>query len=232
MSLDPFEIILDQLDKNVGSLENQSRLIQPLVSEFRSDGIAFNPASISPTSQVNAAMADFTPDAIGAGVSDIEPINEFVDDCLAEAVAGIRRYIADILENMEDGIDLIDSILALAENLLMKQLQNIWKLVDSIQSLISSLDIKITCITSKDETGKYTAQVEAIENRMDTVIDDLYLADDGSFDNDKMMTGFNNDLQVNLDSYKSRSDHVQSQIADNIETTVNIPTTVNPSSRF
>ena len=189
-------------------------------------------ASISPTSQVNAAMADFTPDAIGAGVTDIAPINEFIDDCLAEGVAGIRRYVADILENVEDGIDLIDSILALAENLLMKQLQKIWKLVDSIQSLISSLDIKITCITSKDDTGKYTAQVQAIQNRMDTVIDDLYLADDGSFDNDRMMDGFDNDLQVNLNTYKSASDSLQSNIADNIETTVNIPTTVNPSSRF
>ena len=194
--------------------------------------MVFDPADISPTSQVNAAMDDFTPDAIGAGVSDIAPVNEFVDDCLAEAIAGIKRYVADILENMEDGIDLIPSILELAENLLMKQLQKIWKLVDSIQSLISSLDIKITCITSKDDTGKYAAQVQDIQNRMDTVIDELYLADDGSFDQDKLMDGFDNDLQVNLNTYKSRSDHVQSQITDNIETTVNIPTTVNPSSRF
>ena len=114
----------------------------------------------------------------------------------------------------------------------MKLLQRIWKLVDSIQSLINSLDIKITCITSKDDTGKYTAQVQAIEDRMDVVIDDLYLADDGSFDNDRMMDGFNNDLKVNLDSYKSRSNDLQSEIGDNIETTVNIPTTVNPANRF
>ena len=232
MSLDPFEIILGQLDKNVGSLETQSRLIHPLVEQYRADGLGFNPANISPSSQVNAAMADFTPDAIGAGTTDIEPINEFIDDCLAEAAAGIRRYIKDILQNIEDGIDLIASILALAENLLMKLLQRIWKLVDSIQSLINSLDIKITCITSKDDTGKYTAQVQAIEDRMDVVIDDLYLADDGSFDNDRMMTGFNNDLQSNLNSYKSRSDDLQSEIGDNIETTVNIPTTVNPANRF
>jgi hypothetical protein len=67
---------------------------------------------------------------------------------------------------------------------------------------------------------------------MDVVIEDLYLADDGSFDNDRMMDGFNNDLQSNLNSYKSRSDELQSEIADNIQTTVNIPTTVNPANRF
>jgi hypothetical protein len=232
MSLDPFEIIIDQLDKNVSSLENQSTLIKPLVSQFREDGLDFNINDISSSSIVNSAMDDFTPDAIGAGVTDIAPINDFIDDCLAEAVGGIRRYINDILQNVEDGIDLIDSILALAENLLMKALQRIWKLVDSIQSLISSLDIKITCITSKDDTGKYTDQIQNIENRMDVVIDDLYLADDGSFDSDRLMGGFNGDLQSNLNSYKSRSDDLQSEIDENIQTTVNIPTTVNPSNRF
>jgi hypothetical protein len=232
MSLDPYEIILGELDKNVGSLENQSRLIQPLVDEYRSEGITFNPGDISPSVQVENAMADFTPEAIGAGPTDIEPINEFIDDCLAEGIAGIKRYIRDLLENIENGIDLIQSILDLAENLLMKLLQRIWKLVNSIQSLINALDTKITCITSKAGGAPYLGQVQDIQDRMDVVIDDLYLSDDGSFDNDRLMTGFDNDLQSNLNRYKNRSDDLQGEIEDNIETTVNIPTTVNPVNRF
>jgi hypothetical protein len=232
MSLDPFEILLGDLNKNVSVLENQSRLIQPFVSKFRSEGLGFNPADISPASEVESAMADFTPEAIGAGKSDIEPINEFVDDCLAAALAGIKRYVREILKNIEDGIDLIQSILDLPESILMKQLQKIWRLCSDIKSLISSLDIKITCITSKDDTGKYTQQVEDIQNRIDTVIDDLYLADDGSFDDEKLMTGFDNDLKVNMITYKSRADSLQNEINENIETTVNVPTTLNPKNRF
>jgi hypothetical protein len=138
MTLDPFEIIIGQLDKNIASLENQSSLIQPVVDSFRADGLAFNPSNISPGATVDAAMAAYTPDAIGAGTTDIEPINEFIDDCYNQAFAGIKRYIDSLLQNLEDGIDLISEILALAENLLMKALQRIWKLVESIASLISS----------------------------------------------------------------------------------------------
>jgi hypothetical protein len=92
--------------------------------------------------------------------------------------------------------------------------------------------LSITCITSKDEAGKYTAQVEALEARMDTVVDDLYLSDEGSFDADILMTGFNSDLKTNLIKFKTRSDALQVDIQENVETTVNIPTTVNPANRF
>ena len=231
-NLDPFEIILGTLDKNVTGLERQSRLIKPEVDSFRTDGLGFNPGDISPSNTVNSALAEYTPEAISAGPTDITPINSFIDDCLAEAVAGFRRYANNILNTMEDGIDLIDAILALAENLLMKQLQKIWKLVNSIQSLISASDLQITCITSKDDLGEYTAQVQNIQDRMDQVIDDLFLADDGSFDEDRLVTGFNVDLGNNLKAYKARSDELQNEIQVNIEDTANIPTTINPRNRF
>ncbi len=230
-NLDPYEILLSTLDKNVTGLERQSRLIKPQITSFRTDGLGFT-EDISPINTVNAAMDEYTPEAIKAGPTDIEPINEFINDCLAEAVAGFRRYINNILNTIEDGIDLIDAILALAENLLMKQIAKITKLVNSIQSLISAADTQINCITSLDDIGKYTAQVELIENRMDDVIDDLYLADDGSFDEDRLMTGFNVDLKNNIKAFDARSIELQAEIQDNITETVNIPTTINPRNRF
>ena len=86
--------------------------------------------------------------------------------------------------------------------------------------------------SSADQEGKYTAEVEALESRIDTVTGDLYLDDDGSFNHEKLIAGFDNGLQGNLDRYKARSDDLQLEIEEDIETTVNIPTTVNPKRKY
>lgn len=228
-TVNPFETILGTLDKNVGVLESKSSSIKPSVDTFRSDALGFNPFDISSSEVVDTAMNAWTPDVIGAGVTDIEPINQFADDCLAEALAGIRRYLKDILGNIESGVDLIEDI---PERFLMKLLQKIKSLVADISNVISACDIKIECITSKDEAGYYTGRVQEIQDRINVVIDDLYLADNGSFDIDKLTTGVDGDLTNNLKAFKDRSDELQSEVQDNITTTVNLPTTVNPSNRF
>ena len=231
-NLDPFQIILDALDKTVGTLEKQSRTILPFVASFREQGLAFLPENISPYSQIESALSAFTKEAICASKTDLEPINDFVEDCLNDALRGVLRYLRDILGNLEDAMDLIAEILALAEYLLMKLLQKLWKLGRDIYRLIGGIDGKIQCITSLDGTGKYAAQVDALEQRVDTVIDDLYLAEDGSFDHDRLMTGFNADLKTNLDAYKNRSDALQLEIQADVDEVVNFPATVNPKSKY
>ena len=49
---------------------------------------------------------------------------------------------------------------------------------------------------------------------------------------EKLTTGFDVGLQRNLDSYKLRSDDLQTEIEKDIETTVNIPATVNPKRNY
>ena len=71
-----------------------------------------------------------------------------------------------------------------------------------------------------------------MEQRVNTVQDDLYLADDGSFDSDRLMTGINQDLYYNLDAYKQRSDRLQVEIQDDVDDVINLPATVNPKRNY
>jgi hypothetical protein len=229
MAIDPFQTILDGLDKKVGVLERQSNSIKPEVDSFRNDALGFDPGDINSSATVNAAMAAWTPESIGAGVTDIAPINDFVEDCLADALAGISRYLKNILGNVEEGVDAVTD---LAEKPLWQALQRIWTLVADINRLISALDIKISCVTNNDDLGDYTGQIEAIQDRIDTVIGDLYLADDGSFDVDTITTGINSQLADNMKAFTDRSTQLQEEIRTNVETTVNLPTTLNPRNRF
>lgn len=231
-TLDPFQIVIDSTSSKINSLEKQSNLIVPEVTSFRTEGLGFNPANISPTATVNSAMNDFTADAICAGSSDLDPINQFTGDCLNEALAGVRRYTQDILGNIEDGIDLISSILALPENTLMKQIQKLKNLTSNISALINSIDLKIECITSLDESGVYTSQIQDLQDRVTAVTDALYLDADGSFNADLLMDGFEADLKTNVVIYQNRATALQGEIEEGIETTLKIPATINPRSRF
>ena len=231
-TLDPFQILLDASDRTVGTLEKQARDILPFVTAFREQGDAFDPNDVSQASVVDAALREFTKEAICASKTDLEPIDQFIEDCLNDILRAVRQYVNDMLGNIEDGIDLIQDILDLPENALMKLLQKIWKLCNDIKNLIGGIDGKLQCVTIADTEGKYTDQVEALETRVDTVTDDLYLDDDGSFNHEKLMTGFDTYLQQNLTSYKNRSDDLQVEVEEDIETTVNIPSTVNPKRKF
>ena len=123
-TLDPFQIILDNIDRTTTTLERQARDILPDVTDFRNEGEGFIEGDISPSETVDNAMTAFTKEAICASKTDLEPINQFIEDCLNDALRGVRQYLNEILGNVEDGIDLIEEILALPEKNLMQLLQN------------------------------------------------------------------------------------------------------------
>lgn len=231
-TLDPLQTILDQTSTKIFTLERQARGIKPFVDIFRTVGSAFPPALISPESTVNSALNEFTAEAICASSTDLAPINDLVEDCLGDALRGVKGYLSGILGKIEDGIDLIADILALPENVLMKQLQKIWKLCDDIAGLINSLDGKIQCVSTSSQGALYQSQIDDLNDRIDTVIDDLYLADDGSFDHERLMTGFHADLQTNIDSYKTRSENLQQEIQDEVSSTVDLTAMINPKNYF
>lgn len=231
-TLDPYQTILDNASKITKTLENQAGGILPLVHTFRELGDAFPAEDISPTSAVNSALDKMTADALCAGKTDLAPINDLAEDCLNDALRGVRKYINDILGNMGDGIDLIADILALPENLLMKLFQKLWSLCDNISGLVDGLDGKIQCVSLSGQEDDYQDQIDILNGRINTVTDDLYLSDDGSFNPDKLMGGFQGELKDNIDLYEIRSNEVQADIEDNIKTTVDLTATVNPRRNF
>jgi hypothetical protein len=174
-TLNPHQILLDKVDRGLSTLEKQAALILPFVTQFRTDGTAFDPNNLSSTSAVNAAMTAFTKEAICASKTDLAPIDDFTEDCLNDILALVRKYINDLLGNVEDGIDLIQDILNLPESALMKLLQKLWKLCNDIYNLIAGLDRKLQCVITNDQQGVYTGQVVALQTRIDTVIDDKFI---------------------------------------------------------
>ena len=231
-TLDPMQTIIDQTESKVDTLETQATAILPDVESFRAIGDAFDPADISQSSVVNSALNEMTAEALCASSTNLSPINDLTEDCLNEAIRGVKRYINDMLQNMEDGIDLIDDILALPENTLMKLLQKIWKLCANMKDLIGGIDKKLTCVSLSEQAAEYQDQIDALNTRVDTVTDDLYLADDGSFDAEKLTDGFNTDLQDNVLAYKTRSDNLQEEIVSDIGNTVDLTASVNPRNYF
>jgi hypothetical protein len=231
-TLDPYQNILDSVDKATSTLELQSKEILPDVNIFTGLGDAFPPSSISPSNVVNDALDQMTADALCAGATDLAPINNLAEDCLNLALSGVRKYLNDMLQNMEDGIDLIADVLALPESTLMKQFQKLWKLCDNITGLIGSLDKKIQCVSLSDQADKYAAQIDALNGRVTQVTGDLKLADDGSFDPDTLMSGFQSELKDNINSYKTRSDNLQKEIQDNVANTVDTATTTTPKRYY
>ena len=232
-TLNPYQILLDKTDRNIGTLETQASSILVYVNSFRGQGLGFNDGNLSPISVVNSALNEFTKEAICASKTDLAPIDRFIEDCLNDILAAVKKYLNDILGNIEDGIDLISDLLALAESLLMKLLQKIWKLCRDIRNLIAGLDRKLQCVVTADTQGVYSSQVVALETRIDTVIDDLYLADDGSFDHERLMTGFSSGLTTNLNLYKARSDELQLEIQADVDDILGDDSnTTNPKTKY
>ena len=231
-TLDPLQSIIDASEKKVNTLETQARDILPFVNDFRSQGEAFDPNDISDSTAVNSALNQMTAEALCASSTDLEPINELVEDCLNEAAGAVKKYINDILGNLEDGIDLINDILALPESAMFKLLQRIWNLCDNIKDLVGGIDTKLQCVSLHSQGAAYIDQIQALEARVNTVTDDLHLADDGSFDVDTLVDGFEDGLKDNMNDYKKRADDLQGEIADEIQTAVDLPTSINPQRFF
>lgn len=231
-SLDPLQTIMDESNSKVYTLENQAREILPFVSSFRSIGESFPIGSISSAYVVNNALNEMTAEAICASSTDLAPINDLVQDCLNDALAGVRKYINNILYNIEDGIDAIQDILNLPENGLFKLFQKIWGLCQDIKDLISGIDGKLECVSLSEQGSAYVDQIQDLEDRIGTVTDDLHLADDGGFDPDKLVEGFETDLQDNIQLFNTKSKDLQKEIVTDISNTVDLSATVNPKRFF
>lgn len=232
-SLNPLDNILNQTEGKVSALESQSNLIKPTIEQFRNELLGFDPNNVSSPAAISSALSDFTADAICAGYDDMNGLEKLAAQCLSDAVRGLRQYLDDLLQNLEDGIDLIASLLNLPEYSLMKLFQRLYKLLADIAALVGSTDSKLTCITANDTEGEFTSRVQAYETRINTVLDDLYLDDDGNFDSDKLLADADPNLKTNLKSFESRSNTLKSEIEGNINRKITVlNTNVNPITYF
>lgn len=228
-TLDPYQSIIDSVNNNIKTLENQSNLIKPFVDLFSSTAIDTIP---SPIGDVNSALSKFTADAICATSTDLEPINQLTSDCLNEASSAVRKYLNNIAGNIEDGIDLISDIVSLPEYTLMKLFQKIFGLTGNIKGLIGGIDSKIQCVSLSGSSSEYQSQIDDSTDRINSVLNDLKLSSDGSFDSDILLDGLDEDLKTNIKAYEERANSLETEIKTNISSTVDLAATVNPKRYF
>lgn len=230
-TLNPYQSIIDGINKGVTTLEKQASIIQPVIDEFDDAADAITTPTLP--SALNLALNKLTAEAICASSTDIEPLNNLSSDCLLEAAASIKRYSKNLLSNIEDGIGLIYDILTLPEGVLFTLFQKIWGLATDIKDLITALNNKIECISLSSSSEDYQSQIDDINDRINTVIDDLRLADDGSFDSDVFLSNLSDDLKDNIKLYESKATEVKDGIETSIKNaTINNNTTTNPRNYY
>lgn len=229
-TLDPYQSIIDALNKGAKSLENQAQVIQPFIDQF--DLLASAITTPSLPSVLNNALNQFTADAICAASTDLQPINDLVGDCLSSAMASVKAYLKNIMSNIEDGISLINDLITLPEGILFTYYQKIWGLCDTIKDLITSLDNKIQCVSLSDVGSLYQDQIDDLNDRISGVTDDLRLAADGSFDADTFLSGLGTSLKDNVKSFADKSTSLKDDIENNVSSTIDLAQQINPTNYF
>lgn len=228
-TLDPYQSIIDGINKGVATLEKQAAIIQPIIDEFDAAADAITTPTLP--SALNVALNNLTADAICASTTDLEPLNDLTSDCLLEATAAIKRYSKNIFENLEEGTKLIVDIITLPEGGLFTLFQKTRGLATDVKDLVTALNNKIQCVSLSDSAVVYQEQIDDINSKMDDVIDNLRLSEDGSFDPDVFLSNLSTDLQDNVKAYGEKATQVKEEIEQSISNTIGSVTT-NPRNFF
>ena len=226
--LDPYQNIINGLNVSAKALENAADFIQPTIDLFD----AASDAILTPTlpTALNHALNQFTADAICASKTDLEPINQLTADCLYEATAAVKRYMKDILNNIGDGILLVNDLITLPEGILFTYFQQIWGLTTDIKDLVTAIDWRIECVALK--TPDYNDQILGITTRVNDVIDQLRLDTDGSFSAPVFCKNMTAPLKANMEAYETRANDLMKEINTNITETIDLSVNVNPKRYF
>lgn len=228
---DPLQSILDQIGRDVNSLEDYGDIIEDTVTEFRNAGLNYLDADITPAQDFINALDALSPDGLGCAGSQINPIKDFVEDCFNRALAELYRVTGTIVRTVDDALGTISDLVGLNENNLMSLLQNVRALYDqySIANLVRAIDEAVNCVTSQTEAAEYIDQVDDYVDRVDAVKDKLFLDDDGNFSFDNLTQGFNSDLKNNLENFTDKAIDTEEKVTNNVR---KLRTTVNPSNYF
>lgn len=229
-SLQSNDSILNKASSKVSDLEKQAASIRPTLNGFRNELLGFT--NISPTSVIDSALADFTADSICAGYDDMSGLEKLKAECLSDALNGIRGYLDDILQNLEDGMDLISSLLSLPEFNLMKVFQKLNRLMSLFGGLALSSDRKLTCIANNNPNPIQQSELQAMQDRVDAIVDEMPIGDDGKFSSDKLLQGCDPDLKVNMKSFETRSNALKGEIEANVTRKLSGLGNLNPKRYF
>lgn len=235
-SLNPCESLNTFVEGKVKELENYGDQLRDTVESFR-DQLKDYVTPPSVESAVNTAIDNADLDDIGAGSTAVQRLQNFTGSCLDKIYNEAREFADNVDGYVSDAIDDITAFASLPEVDLLGPLKNIEVNLGNlgIENLISELDDVLGCLTLQG-TGipECLESIDDFNDRIDTVLDFLGLDADGIFDIDTFVSKFDINIDTGvIDNLKDLSDKVSSMATDAVANVRNnIPSTVNPASRF
>ncbi len=186
---------------------------------------------------VDAGIAGAVVDDIGAGTTAITQLRDFAGTCLDQIYNDARKFANEIDGFIADTIDDITSFVGLPEVDLLTPLRGITSALGSLglEALVSEIDDLLGCLAGQGSAlNECLDSIDDFNDRIDDVINYLGLQEDGSFDLDAFVTNFSIEINTDvIDNVKEMSNKVTELAAEAVtNVTNNIPSTINPASRF
>jgi hypothetical protein len=222
---------LTALLRDVDSLEGYKNILYDQQNTFLGQVNGFDLQTLSTNAQVENDILQLNTTAVGCDSGDFPAVNDFQNIC-------INRYLGNLL-NKKDGASgdmtgFMDTLLSIAEKPLTVGLQALFALFEKfgLSSLINALDTNLTCITNADDVGRYTADIQAANDRIDAVVKDLAIDDQGEFSFDKLTAGIDTGLKDNLKTVYDKAQVVTEQSKANIDDKINSAGNMLPDNFF
>lgn len=224
---------LRELLQDVAALESARDDIKSVVNSFLNEALGYDTSALTdPADVANDVINNFTPDGLGCGTTGVPPVDDYIATCLYRLKSQIQRQISNL---NSDAANVVTDLLSVAEATLFGLLQQVFGVFEQygLNDLINALDGRITCITSADDLGTYTSDISDINDRIDAVIADLPVDNDGNFDYNDLTSGLDSGLVDNLDIFKAQSESSIASSTANLQAELNkISGSVNPTNFF
>lgn len=224
--------VLRSLEADVRALESYKYDLKNIADDWIQDATGFDTGQLStPAEMTEDVLGNLTESALGCDEDQIPVVEDYIENCLYK----VRREITRAIRNLTSEIaETTGDVLTVAERLLCKTLQDLIATFDkySLNRLLESIDRNIECITSSDEYYRYVDRIDDMNDRINTVLDELPVDSSGNFDFDKLTSTIDSGLKQNLEIYKNQSETVLKNSQANMQKKLADLGDLNPASRF
>lgn len=224
--------VLRGLETDVRALESYKDDLKDIADDWIEDATGFDTGLLStPAEMVEDVLGNLTEAALGCDEDQIPIVEDYVENCIYKIRGEITRAVRNLTSSIAETT--IDE-LTVAERFLCKTLQDLIATFDkySLNRLLTSIDRNIECITSSAEYEKYVDRIDDMNDRINTVLDDLPVDSSGNFDFNKLTGTIDSGLKQNLEIYKDQSETLYNNSKENMEKQLEALGDLNPANRF
>lgn len=219
------------LEADIQALENYSDVLEEQAADWINDALDFDLDQLSDPFDVAQDVVDnLTTTNLFCDEHQVPIVSDYVQACLNRIRGEVNRKIKNLDRDI-GGTAL--AVLSLAERFLMGSLSDLIAEFEkySLDRLLDSINKDQTCITSSGDSAKYAERIDEQNERIQQVIDDLPIDEDGNFSFDKLTEDVDADLTQNLNIYKTQAEDTLIASKDNMLEELSFQD-FNPKNRF